>query len=325
MNNPLISVIIPVYNAEDTLDRCIRSLLAQTHRNTELLFINDGSTDYSAAILFDYAKRDKRIRVLSIRNSGPGMARNIGLEHMQGDYFCFADSDDYADRHYLSRMLSEAVLYHADIVQTDYFTVNEKGEIKSGRKHLPELITGTALCLRKFSEQERITNFPWGKLFRSSLMKDIRFPALYKSEDKVFLFKAFERCNCLYLSDQKLYYYVMEPGSLSRAPFSLKDLDEVKAGLEIHKLCARSCPSLLPYWNTFIASKAALTYCKLKGISIADKQQLLQSLAETFDTFFRKCRLSFILKRRKRGAFILLFRLSKSFTAWMYEQLLHIV
>lgn len=325
MNNPLISVIIPVYNAEDTLDRCIRSLLAQTHRNTELLFINDGSTDYSAAILFDYAKRDERIRVLSIRNSGPGIARNIGLEHMQGDYFCFADSDDYADRHYLSRMLSEAVLYNADIVQTDYFTVNEKGDIKSGRKHLPELITGTALCLRKFSEQERITNFPWGKLFRSSQMKDIRFPALYKSEDKVFLFKAFERCNCLYLSDQKLYYYVMEPGSLSRAPFSLKDLDEVKAGLEIHKLCARSCPSLLPYWNTFIASKAALTYCKLKGISIADKQQLLQSLAETFDTFFRKCRLSFILKRRKRGAFILLFRLSKSFTAWMYEQLLHIV
>lgn len=317
MINPLISVIVPVYNAEDTLDRCIRSLLAQTHRNTELLFINDGSTDYSVAILFDYAKRDERIRVLSIRNSGPGMARNIGLEHMQGDYFCFADSDDYADRHYLSRMLSEAVLYNADIVQTDYFTVNEKGDIKSGRKHLPELITGTALCLRKFSEQERITNFPWGKLFRSSLMKDIRFPALYKSEDKVFLFKAFERCNCLYLSDQKLYYYVMEPGSLSRAPFSLKDLDEVKAGLEIHKLCARSCPSLLPYWNTFIASKAALTYCKLKGISIADKQQLLQSLAETFDTFFRKCRLSFILKRRKRGAFILLFRLSKSFTSWI--------
>lgn len=325
MNNPLISVIVPVYNAEDTLDRCIRSLLAQTHRNTELLFINDGSTDYSAGILLDYAKRDERIRVLSIRNSGPGIARNIGLEHMQGDYFCFADSDDYADRHYLSRMLSEAVLYHADIVQTDYLTVNVNGKIKQGRKHLPELISGAALCLRKFSEQERITNFPWGKLFRSSLMKDIRFPALYKSEDKVFLFKAFERCNCLYLSDQKLYYYVMEPGSLSRAPFSLKDLDEVKAGLEIHKLCARSCPSLLPYWNTFIASKAALTYCKLKGISIADKQQLLQSLAETFDTFFRKCRLSFILKRRKRGAFILLFRLSKSFTAWMYEQLLHIV
>lgn len=315
MNSPLISVIVPVYNAEETLERCIRSLLAQSHRNMELLLINDGSTDYSAGILFDYARRDERIRVFSIRNSGPGMARNIGLEHMKGDYFCFADSDDYADRHYLSRMLSEAVLYNADIVQADYLTVNVKGKVKQGCKHLPELITGAALCLGKFSRQERITNFPWGKLFKSSLMRDIRFPALYKSEDKVFLFKALERCSCLYLSDLKLYYYVIEPGSLSRSPFSLKDMDEVKAGLEIHKLCARSCPSLLPWWDTFIASKAALCYCKLKGTSLADKKALLQSLSEVFDTYYRKCRLSFILKKRKRGMFILLFRLSKSLTS----------
>lgn len=320
MNDPLISVIIPVYNAERTLERCICSLLAQSHRNTELIFVNDGSTDSSAGILLRFARNDKRICVLDITNSGPGIARNKGLEYMNGEYFCFVDSDDYTEQDFLSRMLSHAVLHKADIVQVDHYSVTEKGEIISGRKLLPELLRGSFICLEMFSEQKRIKNFPWGKLFRSSKFREIRFPALYKSEDKVYLFKVLTQCNRMYLSDQKLYFYVLEPNSLSRASFSLKDMDEIKAGLEIRMLCTRFYPGLSAYWDIYIASRSALIYCKLMLTETGNKEKFLQQLSKTFDTHYQNS-LHIFLKNRNRALFILLFHWNKRFTAWLYRHI----
>ena len=109
----MISIIVPVYNAEPHLPRCIESILLQTYKNFELILVDDGSADASGAICDTYAKRDGRIIVFHTENRGVSAARNFGLEQMSGDYSCFVDADDYVGRDYLRILIEMAEKYNA--------------------------------------------------------------------------------------------------------------------------------------------------------------------------------------------------------------------
>ena len=121
-----VSVIVPVYNTEKYLHRCIESILDQTYKMLELILIDDGSTDSSGIICDEVAQKDTRVKVLHKKNEGAGEARNCGINIAQGEYICFVDSDDYISSRYIEIMLHAAEKYDCGIVQCDFLFGNEE-------------------------------------------------------------------------------------------------------------------------------------------------------------------------------------------------------
>ena len=129
MGQDLISVVVPIYNVEQYLDRCISSIVAQTYRELEILLIDDESTDSSPKICDRWARKDERIRVIHKTNAGAGMARNTGIEHASGKYMCFFDSDDYVAPNAIETAYNAAVKHQADVVVYGAARVDESQKI----------------------------------------------------------------------------------------------------------------------------------------------------------------------------------------------------
>ena len=127
MPNSLITIIVPVYNSEKTLHRCVDSILDQTYQNFEILLINDGSKDHSGDICDEYAKSDTRGRVFHKENKGVSAARNTGLDNAKGAWVSFVDSDDWISSEYLNVLYKEAIVTNADVVTCDFFEVVRNG------------------------------------------------------------------------------------------------------------------------------------------------------------------------------------------------------
>jgi len=193
--NIKISIIIPVYNSEKFLNRCLDSIVNQTIKDIEIICINDGSTDNSLSILNDYAKNDKRISIINISNHGAGYARNKGLEKAKGDYIGFCDSDDYVDLNYYETLYNYSLQQKYDIIRgirtiglENVHCNNEYGCI------VPAIIKRTFLAKTKIK-------FPMKKTGEDSTFK--RW--LYKQNPNVFE-----------VPDTNSYYhYIKREGSLS--------------------------------------------------------------------------------------------------------------
>lgn len=217
----LLSVIVPVYNAEKYLKRCIDSILLQQHTDFELLLIDDGSTDSSKAICYEYARKDSRIRVFHKANGGVSSARNLGLDNVQGDWICFVDSDDCVSEFYLSNLLSHAhdvdlVISYAEYVYSDN---THRKEVYTNRN-----ITNNYDVLFAENDLNWHTS-PWAKLFKKDLCADLRFiEGMHIGEDLVFLYTYLIRCNKISVSnDTDYFYYVETQFSLTKRVNHLKE------------------------------------------------------------------------------------------------------
>ena len=205
---PLISVIIPVYNTESYLDRCMQSILSQTHRNMEIILVDDGSTDGSAKKCDEYARMDPRIRVFHKENGGQSSARNLGLDACSGDYISFVDSDDWIEPNMLSALLDQLETHQAPLAicgRYDAYEGSEKRVIgkslgKSGlfdtREILPRMMIGG---LSDFSVCD--------KLHRRDLWETLRFPEGEIYEDYAVMYKVVLAAQKAVLYDQPLYTY----------------------------------------------------------------------------------------------------------------------
>ena len=162
----MISIIVPVYNAELYLDRCINSVLNQTYKEFELILIDDGSTDSSLSICYDYASKDSRIVVLSKKNEGAGLARNEGLKIAKGDYIGFVDSDDYISPDMYREMYRKAIENDADIVQCGYLKVDEKDNIIAKSNYQNKIITQDELSFKEYCKRNNIDNYSPCKIFK---------------------------------------------------------------------------------------------------------------------------------------------------------------
>lgn len=204
MSNPKISIIVPVYNAEKYLNRCIDSILSQTFKDFEVLLVDDGSKDKSGAICDEYAKKDNRVRVFHKENGGVSSARNVGLDEANGKYISFVDSDDWVVPAYFAELLS---LYHGDIdlVECSYiYYGNEqilfKTEfVESDSEHYLEKL---------FQNRRFYEGFLWVKLFKATLINNLRFESkLAFNEDRVFIAQYMLKCRKVVATQKCLYYY----------------------------------------------------------------------------------------------------------------------
>lgn len=224
-----ITVIIPVYNVEKYIGKCLESVLNQTYKNIEVIIIDDGTKDNSGIICDDYAKKDLRIKVIHQKNQGLSGARNTGLKTAIGDYITFLDSDDFIDEKMLEEMLLALKKNNADIVECGtiycnedetYIRENTKDEVKvyKNEYQIKELV---------FSGN--ITTTSWGKLYKKELFKDFEFPLGKYHEDTFTTYKLLHLSSKTVVLNQSFYYYRQVNGSIMNSKFNIKHLDAVEA------------------------------------------------------------------------------------------------
>ena len=238
----MISVIIPVYNVAAHLPACLDSVLAQTHRDIEVLVIDDGSTDGSGDLCDDYACRDARITVLHQANGGPSAARNEGLAAARGEYIAFIDSDDVVHSRYLEVLLAAIVEHDADIAQSPYQIVPEAQRSAYGRdrliRPLPEryptqMLTSSQAMISMLYQQGMADSSPC-KLFRASLFDGQRFPLVYRVyEDLYAMAQVYPRIRRMAWVDVPMYFYFKnDSGTLNSLSVRRNDAFEVLEAIE---------------------------------------------------------------------------------------------
>jgi len=234
MRENLVTIIIPVYNTQDYLERCVSSALGQTHHDLQVILINDGSTDGSGRMCDAYAAADSRIEVIHQENAGQSAARNSGLERVKGQWVTFLDADDYFSMHYVEQSLSACLKHGADIAAcrsiSDY-----DGSLGEELFALPdnsdnfERISNREAVLMHFGRRAALLNMACCKLYRASLWRGLRFPPGMIWEDVFVSHHILYNAHAVIILGSALYAYCMVPGSTMRKPFSLKRLDALKA------------------------------------------------------------------------------------------------
>lgn len=222
----LISIIVPVYNVEKDLERCINSILAQTYENFELIIVNDGSTDSSGNICRSFT--DKRIRYYEKANGGLASARNYGLQRATGDYLYCVDSDDYIDSDCLEYCLKKARETDADIVLCGYLM--ENGNKKQTINATAGVYEGEEINSRLAElKAKNIIDPAWNKLYRMDFVKNsgIVFPEGEIYEDTDFNLRLLKHKPRIVLSERCFYHYILHMGSITRR-FNPEKLSTIK-------------------------------------------------------------------------------------------------
>lgn len=223
IEEPLVSIIVPIYNVERCLERCINSIKGQSYRNLEIVLVDDGSTDKSGQICDRVKQDDNRIQVVHKKNSGLGMARNTGLEHVAGKYVMFVDSDDYIDKNAVKKLVVCALEHDAEIVATRfiYEERQEKTTIKTGlyvgTEEIKELFVHMMGGRNGVSDQLNVSSCT--KLYSTLLLREInaKFPSERKLiwEDFAFNCDVFANCHRVFVMDYAYYYYCYNNSSLT--------------------------------------------------------------------------------------------------------------
>ncbi len=228
--SPMISVIVPVYKVEKYLSECINSILSQTYTYFELILVDDGSPDRCGEICEEYSRQDGRVRVLHQENQGLSGARNTGMKAAVGDYLTFVDSDDLISPQYLSVLYQALTDTGADIATGRTLTFAD-GEIpKAKSEHIKKSVySGKKGCVMLYDGRPEVTVNAWGKLYRTKLIGDIRFPLGRLHEDQAFTPLIFYRADRVAAVDAELYYYRERNNSITRNLFTVKRYDDLWA------------------------------------------------------------------------------------------------
>ena len=212
-----VSIIVPVYNAEKLLDRCINSILGQTYTNLELILINDGSKDNSGAMCDFWAEKDARVKVIHQENQGVSATRNVGLDVAQGDYICFVDADDWLESDMVEQAYTEACANAAEIVLFDpYVHMVKTGKTHVDSIHFYEESTKIAKTDITPEHLRYMAGTIWRLLYKKSLLEhyNIRFDTqLPLSEDRIFNMAALGCSEAIYYLRKPLYHYWINEAS----------------------------------------------------------------------------------------------------------------
>lgn len=236
-----ISVIIPAYNAEKYIERCIRSVQNQTYQNIEIIVVNDGSADGTEEICRKCGSQDARIRVLSQENRGVSAARNRGMEEAKGEYFSFVDADDTLPPAALAVLLEKLAAEKADIASGGMRAIHNDGTVKE-ESASSGIWTGQK-ALEMSLRDNTHTYSVWGKLFKKEFVGRVRFEEKRSiHEDSFFLFQCFEKEPRMVCLPSCVYDYYILPNSASRADFSEKYHDILYFAEQKYKIVQKSYP-----------------------------------------------------------------------------------
>lgn len=226
----LVSVVLPIYNVDKYLIKCIETVINQTYKNIEIILVDDGSTDNSGTICDTFKEKDNRIKVIHKKNGGLSDARNIGLKNAHGRYICFIDSDDYISEKYVEKLYKLIKINNAQIALCNFQRVDENEQIISEEKILSEILSGKE-TLEKLNNKNFYPSsvVAWNKLYDISLFDNILYPIGKLHEDEFTTYKLYYIAPKVAITSEVLYYYRVVQTSITNRNFNKKRLDILEA------------------------------------------------------------------------------------------------
>lgn len=233
-NKPLISVIVPVYNTEKLLSRCIDSILEQSYKNLDIILVNDGSTDSSGEICDAFSEKDSRIRVIHKQNEGPSIARNTAMKHIKGEYVLFVDSDDFLGIHHVNNLYDAFRCYSntSGVVITGLTEVSlttKRDSSQFCKKGKTQKLTKKDSLVELVSPSGRFASFACGKLYSQDLFKYLDYPAGKYYEDQFVNYKILLNAENIFFEDANDYFYTTDRSQSTSNASKVKRLDYLEA------------------------------------------------------------------------------------------------
>ncbi len=279
MEKEKISIIVPIYNVENYLSRCLESIINQTYKNLEIILINDGSTDSSSEICNKYSIIDSRIKVIHKKNAGASVARNLGIKIATGDYIAFIDSDDYVELNMYETLYNNLINVDADVSVcgrcVDYFMDdNNSLSIKSNNRS-KKIIMSNIDSLIAMNSLKMFDMSVCDKLYKTSLFNNIRFPNVGKCEDFYVMYQLLYKSLKVIYDSKKLYHYCKRLGSRSN---SIVDDSYIIASKAQILFFENNCPEIIYIARCYYAYANTIYFnsCILSGLSddkLAERRQ----------------------------------------------------
>lgn len=247
-NNIKISIIVPVYNSEKYLEKCLKSIVNQTYENIEIILVNDGSTDNSKKICEHFEKNDRRIILINQDNKGVSAARNIGIELSTGKYITFIDSDDFVAQNYIEDLYKQCNDKNADLSICGTNDIdNNKKIIKTSIKY--SNIVDAKEAMKELLNEKYYTGVVWAKMYKKDLFKDIKFNKKIKiAEDLDVLYRVIDKCNLINIdTSKKLYYYRIRENSATAVNYNKDWNNEIKICKDIISFIKNRYPDILDF------------------------------------------------------------------------------
>ena len=249
---PMISIIVPVYNIASYIDRCIESLLAQTYSKIEVILVNDGSTDNSGLVC-DTWSCNKKIRVIHKANGGLSEARNIGIEMAKGEIISFIDGDDDIDTQMYEKLVKSMYENDADIAMCRIKRI-ENGQAFATREFITAgssvVLTGQEAMKLLFLD--KIDCSVCVKIFKKELFQDVCFPVGKTNEDFAVLYRLFYKCKRISYIEDTLYNYYYRDGSITKSTFNERQFDKIDNCLEMKEFIRNKIPNLITVANHYL-------------------------------------------------------------------------
>ena len=275
-----ISIIIPAYNVEKYISRCIDSVLKQTYSNLEIILVDDGSKDKSGHICDIYKEKDSRIKVIHKENGGLSDARNYGIREAQGEYIVFIDSDDYVDSNYIEELYNLVIKDNVDMAITSHKIIGKKVKFKYEKSKFKEL---KEKILDRMLYDEDIDVSAWGKIYNKKLFKNVEFPKGRLYEDAATFYKLVDQCDYISVNNIPTYNYVIRSNSISQNSFSIKKMDLIKSTEEMTEFIKNKYPNLINGCKrrlmfSYLSTLTQLTKSRKRNKAI--EQQLFKYIKE---------------------------------------------
>mgnify|MGYP001852550308 CR=1 FL=1 len=210
----LITIIIPIYQVQKYIEKCLNSVLEQTYKNIEIILVDDGSTDKCPEICEEYARKDNRIKVIHKKNGGLSDARNAGMKIATGKYIGFVDSDDYIEKDMYEILYNNLIKTNSDISICNLKNVKENETIEKLENNNENIIEYSKQEALKLLIENKIRSYAWNKLYKKEILDNIQFPVGRKMEDLAVMHKIFEKANKIVYTNKVEYYYLQREDSI---------------------------------------------------------------------------------------------------------------
>lgn len=285
----MVSVIVPVYNSEKYIRRCLDSVCGQTYTDLEVILVNDGSKDHSLSILQEYSGRDHRISLVSQENKGVAAARNTGLRNANGDYILYVDADDWIEPDAIECLVSR-MDEDADIVFCSSDHAETPEDVRRESKTECEVWDQDRQLL-EFMKHKRMTGMLWNKLIRKSIMDGSSFnEKTGYGEDAEFLWKVLKKSRKMVVTNEVLYHHVLEDMSISHLSFSEKKFSAIPMWEAINKEVQEQYPELLELAKERLMCAAVFSMYEMKQTKYHNryyKEYIRGIVKENFQLFMR--------------------------------------
>ena len=285
MEEPLISVIVPVYKVESYLDKCISSIANQTYTNMEIILVDDGSPDNCPAMCDAWAEKDSRIRVIHKTNGGLSDARNAGMAVATGELMAFVDSDDWIAPDMYEHLYRRLAEDNSDIAACGVQMIWEDKTPSRALTREGSCVLNQEEAMQAIIEESWLKQPVWYKLYKTALVRDILFPKGKYHEDVFWSYQAVGRAQRVSVLDHIGYYYLQRGGSIMGEGYSLKRLDAVEAKVQRCTYIQERFPALSPLdvkdlWFTCIYQGQLA----LRALDKAEAEKILTNFENIMET-----------------------------------------